>query len=76
MRVRAVTQGFYLGRHIDPGTVFEVDPEYYAGVDDPNPQKAKFGWMEKADKDDKLSSDSNITKPPKKKSFVERILGN
>lgn len=47
MKVRAISQGFYLGRHIDAGTVFDADPDLYAGKDDPDPKKAPFGWMEK-----------------------------
>lgn len=41
MKVRATAQGFYLGRHIDPGTVFDVAPEFFADAAIP------FGWMEK-----------------------------
>lgn len=41
MRVRATKQGFLDGRHIDPGTIFDVDEKFYAG------NETQHGWMEK-----------------------------
>jgi hypothetical protein len=41
MKVKATQQGFYNGRHIDPGTVFDVIDKDFASAE------TKFGWMEK-----------------------------
>lgn len=47
MKVKATQQGFYGGRHIDQGTIFDVDPKDFADACHPDPKVAKFGWMEK-----------------------------
>ena len=41
MKVRATQVGFYGGRHIDVGTVFDVTEDMFAD------SQSKFGWMEK-----------------------------
>lgn len=75
MKVRAIGQGFYQGRHVDVGTIFDVDPKLYAGNDDPDPSKARFGWMEKVNEEALLTVEENAPKPPKKKSIVSKIIG-
>lgn len=47
MKVRATQQGFYAGRHIDPGTEFDVKEKDFADAHHADPKIARFGWMEK-----------------------------
>jgi hypothetical protein len=47
MLVRALSQGYYKGRHIDSGSLFEIDPKDFAGKDNPDPIRASCAWMEK-----------------------------
>lgn len=75
MKVRAILQGFYKGRHIDPGTIFEIDSKDYAGCDDADQYRAKCGWMEMVDDGAPLSTEASLSERPKKKSIVDRIMG-
>ena len=50
MKVRATRMGFYKGRHIDSGTVFEIKQEDiktdFADVNSSDVRVKQFGWME------------------------------
>lgn len=53
MKVKALRQGYYRGRHIDPGTVFEIVDKDFADARHSDPNLAKFGWMEKVEEEKK-----------------------
>ena len=53
MKVRATQQGFYKGRHIDPGTVFDIKDEDFSDAHHTDPKVSRFGWMEKVEPEKK-----------------------
>ena len=62
MRVRATAQGFYKGRHMDPGTIFDVsNPQDFADIHSSDPRIAKFGWMEEV-KEEPVKKEPEETK--------------